>query len=149
MLRHSVRIVVVSLLAACVTLSLAQEAGQTLTPDEMRWRPGRVPGSEIADLVGDGSKPGLYVQRVKFPANFTVQPHTHPDDRQYTVISGTWYVGWGTTFDPSKLKPLPPGSFYTEPANVPHFVMTKDEAVVVQIVGTAPTATKPVTSSTQ
>jgi hypothetical protein len=51
-------------------------------------------------------------------------------------------VGYGDSYDASKLKALPPGSFYTEPANVTHFSLTKDEAVVVQISGSGPSATR-------
>lgn len=136
-------------LVACALsgAALAQEAGLTVTPDDVTWKPGRVQGTEVADVMGDASKPGPYVQRLRFPANFTVQPHSHPDDRQYTVISGTWYVGWGTQFDEGRVKALPPGSFYTEPANVPHYVMTKGEPVVIQIMGTGPTATRPVAAA--
>jgi quercetin dioxygenase-like cupin family protein len=121
----------------------AQDSGRTVTPADLQWKPSpRVKGLEIADIIGDASKPGPYVQRVKFPPNFTVQAHTHPEDRQYTIISGTWYIGWGSKFEESKLKALPAGSFYTEPANVPHFVTTKGESVTVQITGTGPTAVK-------
>ncbi|MGH6815965.1 MAG: cupin domain-containing protein [Hyphomicrobiaceae bacterium] len=113
------------------------------TPDKITWKPSpRTPGVEVADLVGDAAKTGPYVQRVKIPPNFVVQAHSHPEDRTYTVISGTWYVGWGDKYDPAKLIALPPGSFYTEPANVPHFVATKGEAVVFQISGNGPTASR-------
>ena len=113
-----------------------------ITGEELKWRPGRVPGHEIAPLIGDSRKPGPYVERVKFPANHTVQAHSHPDDRTYTVISGTWHIGYGDTFDATKLKALPAGSFHTEPANVSHFSAIKEEGVVVQITGTGPTATR-------
>jgi len=113
-----------------------------ITVEELKWRPGRVPGHEIAPLIGDSTKPGPYVERVKFPANSTTQAHSHPEDRTYTVISGTWYVGYGDKFDPAKLKALPAGSYHTEPANVTHFSLIKDEGVVVQITGTGPTATR-------
>lgn len=112
------------------------------TPDELRWGPGRVPGHEIAPLIGASNKPGGYVERVRFPAQTVSQAHSHPEDRTYTVLSGTWYVGYGDNYDVSKLKALPPGSFYTEPANVTHFSLTKDEAVVVQISGSGPSATR-------
>jgi len=112
------------------------------TAEELVWGPGRVPGHEIAPLIGDSTKPGPYVERVKFPANSTSQAHSHPDDRTYTVISGTWYVGYGDTFDPAKLKALPAGSYHTEPANVNHFSVVKDGGVVVQITGTGTTATR-------
>lgn len=118
-----------------------------ITPDELRFGPGRVPGHEIAPLIGASNKPGAYVERVRFPANTTSQAHSHPEDRTYTVISGTWYVGYGDTYDPAKLKALPPGSFYTEPANVAHFSLTKDEPVLVQISGNGPSATRFVDAS--
>jgi hypothetical protein len=39
---------------------------------------------------------------------------------------------------------LKPGSFYTEPAGVSHFVVIKDEGVIVQISGTGPSRLIPV-----
>ena len=120
----------------------AQESGRTVTPSELQWKPGRVAWVEQANIIGDSTKPGPYVQRVRFPANFTIQAHTHPDDRTYTVLSGTWYVGFGPKLDESRLKALPAGSFFTEPANVPHFVLTKGEPVVVHITGTGPTGVR-------
>jgi quercetin dioxygenase-like cupin family protein len=77
---------------------------------------------------------------VKFPKGRIVQAHSHPDDRTYTVLSGTWYIGWGDVYDSDKLIALPAGSFYTEPAGVPHFVSTPDGEAIVQITGTGPTA---------
>ena len=111
------------------------EGALRITTDELIWKPGRVPGHEIAALIGDSTKPGPYVERVKFPANSISQAHSHPEARAYTIISGTWYVGYGDKFDPAKLKALPAGSFYTEPANVNHFSQIKDDGVVVQIAG--------------
>ena len=55
--------------------------------------------------------------------------------------SGTWYFGYGKTFDSNALKALPPGSFYTEPPADPHFAETRDSAVVLQITGYGPTGT--------
>jgi quercetin dioxygenase-like cupin family protein len=130
-----------SALGACAADDLPEGAVR-ITNEELKWRPGRVPGHEIAPLVGDSTKPGPYVERVKFPANSTSQPHSHPDDRTYTVISGIWYVGYGDKFDPAKLKALPPGSYHTEPANVNHYSVIKEEGVVVQITGSGPTATR-------
>lgn len=129
-------------LAPAVVLADDLPAGAVKTrPDELKWNPSpRVAGLENANILGDSSKPGEYVIRTRFPANFQVKPHSHPENRSYTVISGTWHIGWGKTFDAGKLIALPPGSFYTEPAGVPHFVATRDEAVVVQISGMGPTA---------
>ncbi len=112
-----------------------------VTIEELKWRPGRVPGHEIAPLIGDSRQPGPYVERVKFPANSVSQSHSHPDNRTYTVISGTWYVGYGDKLDPARLKALPAGSYHTEPANINHYSVIKEEGVVVQITGMGPTAT--------
>jgi quercetin dioxygenase-like cupin family protein len=114
-----------------------------VTPSQLTWKPNpRVAGLEVADVVGDAQQPGPYIQRVRFPPNFQVQAHSHPDDRAYTIISGTWYIGWGEKLDPGTLQALPAGSFYTEPAGVRHFVATRAEPAVIQIQGMGPTATQ-------
>ena len=137
--------VIVCLLTAShwVSAQIVPPGSVVVTPDKLTWKPSaRTAGVETAALVGDSTKQGAYVERVRFPANFKVQPHSHPEERTYTIISGVWYVGWGDKFDEAKLIALPAGSFYTEPANVPHFVAAKGEPVVVQISGVGPTATK-------
>lgn len=117
------------------------ESGITLTPEDMKWKDNpRVPGLGVSHIIGHGKKPGPFVYRVKFPKGRVVQAHSHPDDRTYTVISGTWYIGWGDKYDPDKLTALPAGSFYTEPSGVPHFISTPDGETVVQITGTGPTS---------
>ena len=111
-------------------------------PAKAQWgataTPGGRPGVEQAFIQGHVIKPGPYLYQVKFPPNFVAPAHTHPDTRTYTVLSGTWYIGFGNKFDESKLIALPAGSFYTEPKGVPHFVATRNETVTVQIGGTGP-----------
>ncbi len=119
------------------------KSGITITPAEVKWKPSaRVPGLETADFVnsGAGNQPGPYTYRVKYPPNFRMQAHSHPDERHYTIISGTWYIGFGDKYDAAGMQALPPGSFYVEPASVPHYVATKDDSAVIQISGTGPTA---------
>jgi quercetin dioxygenase-like cupin family protein len=87
------------------------------------------------------SKPGPYTIRLKFSAGFKVAPHTHPDSREVTVLSGTWYTGYGETPEAAALKELPAGSFYTEPANVGHYVEIR-EPTVIQVSGTGPSGRK-------
>ena len=128
------------LLASTITSAEVPDNAITLTPEQMTWEDNpRVPGLGLARIIGNEKEAGSYVYRVKFPKGRVVQAHSHPDDRTYTVISGTWYIGWGETYDESKLTALPAGSFYTEPAGVPHFVATPDGETVVQITGTGPT----------
>ena len=100
-----------------------------------------VNGIETRVLKGDPNKSGLYTIQLTVPANTKIEAHTHPDDRVATVVSGTWRIGYGTAFDETKLKALPPGSFYTEPPNVAHFAQTGNTAVMVQITGYGPTGT--------
>jgi quercetin dioxygenase-like cupin family protein len=65
-------------------------------------------------------------------------PHHHPGDEELTVISGTLYVGHGTTMDRDKANAYPPGSYIREPAGSVHFLFTKDEIVEVEIRGIGP-----------
>jgi quercetin dioxygenase-like cupin family protein len=109
-------------------------AAQRIAPDEIKWEQGQL-GVQRAHLVGDDKKPGIYVYRVRFPANHKVQPHFHPDERVVTILSGTLYLGYGENFDESVMKALPPGSMWTEPARQPHFVFAKDGAVEFEVVG--------------
>src|SRR5436853_4866484 len=66
-------------------------------------------------LFGDPSKAGFYSILLFVPAHTTIQGHSHHDDRMATVVSGTWYFGYGDRFDAKSLKKLPPGSVYSEP----------------------------------
>jgi uncharacterized RmlC-like cupin family protein len=111
-----------------------------ITPPEMKWGAQgslAMAGMEQVNLVGNPSKPGPYTLRLKFPAGYKLAPHMHPDSREVTILSGTWYTGYGERFDEAALKALPAGSFYTEPANVAHFVEVR-EPVVIQVSGTGP-----------
>jgi hypothetical protein len=56
-------------------------------------------------------------------------------------LSGTWYTGYGDKHDAAALKALPAGSFYTEPANVAHFVEVR-EPVLIQVSGMGPSGRK-------
>src|SRR5580658_172322 len=100
-----------------------------------------VAGIRTTVLLGDPTKPGLYTIRLSIPANTKIQAHTHRDNRSAIVMSGIWYFGYGDVAHQAATKPLPPGSFYTEPGGVAHFALTKAEPVVVYITGLGPTDT--------
>jgi len=101
-----------------------------------------VPGIRTRVLKGDPTRPGLYTIQLEVPANTRIEAHDHPDDRVATVVAGTWHFGYGASFDASRLKALPPGSFYTEAPQEPHFARTGSVAVVLQISGFGPTGTR-------
>jgi pimeloyl-ACP methyl ester carboxylesterase len=125
------------------------ESRQRLTPTDVAGISHSAAGAgtsglesiETTGLLGDLTKPGVYAISLRVPANTVIMAHTHRDDRVATVVSGTWYFGYGTRYDPAALKPLPAGSFYTEPGGEPHFAKTRGEAVVVYITGYGPTDT--------
>jgi quercetin dioxygenase-like cupin family protein len=130
----------VIVLAAMAAGAAAAQGNVALTPDEMKWSSQgalALAGMEQVVLVGNPGKPGPYTLRLRFPAGYKLAPHSHPDSREVTILSGTWYTGYGEKYDVAALKALPAGSFYTEPANVPHFVEVRDP-VVIQVSGTGP-----------
>jgi quercetin dioxygenase-like cupin family protein len=100
-----------------------------------------VTGIQTIVLKGDPTKPGLYTILLRVPAHTKIAAHHHPDDRVATVVSGTWYFGYGDKSNKASLRALPPGSFYTEPPNDNHFAETRDDDVLVQISGLGPTGT--------
>jgi anti-sigma factor ChrR (cupin superfamily) len=110
-----------------------------LAPQDVRWfTPAYyTDGRQRAHLRGDSSKGGDWIDRVKIPGGSRVLAHTHPDDEIVTIIEGTWYLGIGERFDVAKLKACPAGSFIVIPADVPHFLATREGPVIVQLSGQA------------
>jgi len=106
--------------------------------EQIPWStpPSYTDGRRRAQLFGDSSKGGPWIDRVKIPSGGRVLAHTHPEDELVTVIEGTWFVGEGEKFDETKLRPYPPASFIVIPAGVRHFVAAKEGAVIVQLGGT-------------
>ena len=95
-------------------------------------------------VVGDPSKPGIYVQRITWAPNTGSRPHYHNEARYITVIKGTWYVATGPaadTYNPDKMTPVKEGTFIYEPPNGHHYDMAKNEEVIVEILGMGPVST--------
>jgi quercetin dioxygenase-like cupin family protein len=102
-------------------------------PDGLAWRDGppSLPrGAKIAVLEGDPAKPGPFVFRVKVPDGYRIPPHTHPKPERVTVVSGSFHLGMGDTFDPTKGQELSAGTYGTWPPGMKHFVWVKGETVV-------------------
>jgi quercetin dioxygenase-like cupin family protein len=108
-----------------------------LTVGEVRWftAPYYNDGRQRAQLFGDSSQGGTWIDRVKIPGGARVLAHTHPQDELVTVIEGSWYLGEGAKFDSTKLKGYSAGSFIVIPAGIPHFVAAREGIVVVQLSG--------------
>lgn len=113
-----------------------------LHPDQIKWT-GNPAGAQQAVLLGDPSKPGLYIVLVKWNPHNMSHPHFHPNDRYITVLSGTWWVGSGTKFDPDATVPMPAGSYVVDLAKQPHYDGAKDDAAILEIVGEGPATITP------
>ncbi|TCI07476.1 cupin domain-containing protein [Dyella soli] len=131
---------------ACAAPTLAHAGGLptqsfgSVLPEDVHFEPFAAfpPGAQLAVLVGNPKSPGPYVVRVKVPGGVKLMPHTHPEDRIYTVISGVFYIGLGKTFDASKLVAYGPGSVIVLPANTPHFHWARSGEYVTQVSGNGP-----------
>jgi quercetin dioxygenase-like cupin family protein len=112
---------------------------RAVTPSEVNWSAvsGYPPGYARAMLEGEADKAVPFTYRVRLPAGFTFPPHTHAGDERVTVLQGAWSFGVGGTFDASRLRSFPPGSFVVIPAGTPHFIAT-DSDTIIQVHGIGP-----------
>jgi quercetin dioxygenase-like cupin family protein len=128
-------LLVVAALALSLQPALAQQAPHVMVnADEVKWKeaPPILPGAQISVLYGDPAKDGVFVMRLKFPANYRVPAHTHPVDEIVTVISGEFNIGMGREFDKAQTKPYKAGGLVAMPPGTEHFVYT-DEETIIQI----------------
>jgi hypothetical protein len=117
--------------------------GVTLVkPEAMKWEKS-ASGRENAYLLGHPSKAGPYLYLVKWPPNAKALAHKHPDQRYGMVVSGVHYIGYGDKYDEKKLHAHPAGTYFTEPANQPHFGMTKGEGAVLYFYAVGPSGNTP------
>jgi hypothetical protein len=135
-------VVTILLLGSAKAVDLNPSAVTYKLPDQIPWT-GPAEGPQQAVLVGDPSKPGLYIELVKWTPHHMSHPHFHPNDRYITVLSGTWWVGTGTKFDPDATVPMPAGSFVTDIAKGIHYDGAKEETAIIEIVGDGPATITP------
>jgi hypothetical protein len=141
-MKVTISCLLVCLVAASLSLVLAQAPVVRVTPEQLKWVPDPEGlGFATAIIKGDPAKPGLYIIQVKFPPYVMSRPHFHGEARYATVIKGTWYTGEGDSFNPNGTVPLKAGSFMEHPAGTHHFDGAKGEEVIVQLMGTGPSST--------
>lgn len=138
----------VTLSMGVLSWSLAKEPsalapGIQRLPGELQWSSNpTLHGLQTLTLAGDPNAPGPYAERIRLPPSFRLAPHSHPNEaRMVTVLSGTLYYANGDIFDETQLKALPAGSFFTEPKDMPHYAMTRDEEVILQLHAIGPAGT--------
>ena len=134
--------IVAALLSPAAAVELNPAAVIYTLPKDLKWKDNG--GNENVVLFGDPSKPGLYgvLNKWKKGNNFS-KPHFHPNDRFITVVSGTWWVGSGTKYDPDNTVPMPAGTFVTHFGKQVHYDGAKDVDAVLMIVGEGPATSTP------
>ena len=122
---------------------------QVVTPDEhgfmIATAQDLVPKEgRTVNIIGDPSKPGIYVIQITWAPGAGSRPHYHDQARYINVLKGTWYVSSGPqsdVYDPDNMVPVTAGTFIYQPPNGHHYDMAKDEEVIVQIFGMGPVTT--------
>jgi quercetin dioxygenase-like cupin family protein len=134
-------LVTILIVAFAVVPAGAQSAmHQVVMPDTLKWvDPPTFPGAKLAIVNGDPGKEGLFVYRVKVPANYKIPPHKHKASENVTVLSGLFFVGMGEKFDQGAGNELPVGAFIAIPPEHAHFAWSGAQETVVQVHGYGPT----------
>ncbi len=130
---------IVVLLVFATGASVTPAFSQTTKPiiilaGHERWKPvrGWIKGDVITVMSGHPRGTGESVVREKIPPNSLSPVHYHPMGENNTVISGTFYIGFGDKADASKAIALPQGSFVYIPPGVHHFAMTKAQGALIE-----------------
>lgn len=105
---------------------------------------GNAEKAEATYLVGSGRTAALYTIRVHIAKGGRIAPHTHPDTRILTIVSGEVYYGFGETVDLANAKLYRAGDVLSVPAGKPHWAEASTSDVVYQEAGMGPTALTPV-----
>lgn len=129
-------------LLAGTAVALADGMSAPVNADKIEWGAAPAvlpPGAQFAVIAGDPSSDGLYVVRLKMPANYSVPAHNHPTTEYVTVISGKFNIGMGDKLDMKQGIELSAGGFGAAPAKMNHYAWTTAETVV-QVHGQGPFA---------
>lgn len=111
-----------------------------LPADQLKWQPSapHLPkGAQSVVVSGDPTTGGEFVTRLRVPAGYRLAPHVHPNDENVTVISGTWHIAFGSTFDDTKGTALKAGGFARIAKGVQHYFWVTEDTVI-QVHGIGP-----------
>jgi hypothetical protein len=145
-MRKSMLFLVGALFAVAASNAFAAETN-AMPPDHGIFAPGDIKwtdappilpaGAKMATLKGDPSKEGIFVLRLKVPADYKIMPHWHPAYENVTVISGAANIGMGDVFDKTKGVKIPTGGFGYLAPQMHHFFWADGETVI-QLHGMGP-----------
>jgi quercetin dioxygenase-like cupin family protein len=118
------KLMITALLMGVAGTVFAEEMRMPINANDLQWglAPNAFPaGAQIAVISGDPFNEGLYVVRLKMPADYKIPAHYHPTSEYITVLSGDFHVGMGDKLDPQKGQLLRSGGFAEAPANMNHY----------------------------
>src|SRR5438132_825932 len=135
---RTLSLVVVAMMLALVPATWAADH-VTVDPKDLKWEDAAAlpPGAKVAVIEGPLDQEGPFIVRFKFPANYKIAAHWHPNIEHVTVLAGTLYMGTGDKLDMTKGHPLPAGGVSIMPAKTNHFGWTTEETIV-QVHGVGP-----------
>jgi quercetin dioxygenase-like cupin family protein len=133
--------VLTALVVSLVALPLNAQAPQKDTAAAAlglkEWQPGSNPGVARMQLIGDFTKPELFIARFKYRDGYAIGPHFHNNTVYVTVLSGTFVYAVGDKEDPAAMARMGPGSFLVIEGGQPHFERMEGETVL-HVVGVGP-----------
>lgn len=96
------------------------------------------PDQGIERVWGNHETPGApFVIRIHSDAGLVILPHSHPQDENITVLTGSWWLGMGPRYSQDGLAELAAGAFGFVAKEMAHFALSKS-ATVIQVHGTGP-----------
>jgi len=122
-----------SLLTTTATILDPDQARFTAPPESL----GFPVGAQMCAISGDFSKQSSFSFLLKFPVDQRIEPHSQSVDFQVVVLRGVLELGFGPTYDPSKLQAVGAGEIVGLPARSYQFEHAKGE-VTVLFYGTGP-----------
>jgi hypothetical protein len=108
----------------CLILFVAATAAQSQVLTHGGVAPlTKIPSEQwIEKVVGDMDKPGQpFVIRIHHDAGCVVLPHTHPEDENIRVLTGSWALGMGSRVNMAQLEPMEQGALGFVPKKMAHF----------------------------
>ena len=119
--------------------SAADDHHATVQAGALRWvAPAAYnQGAQIALVRGDPTTEGMYVIRLKVPAGFRIPAHTHPNDENVPVLSGSFNIGTGDKLDETKVETVRAGGFSFVARSMTHYAWFSEDTVL-QLHGMGP-----------
>lgn len=117
----------------------ADDHHAAVQPEKLEWKApaAYAKGAELAVVKGDPTKEGMYVVRLRVPKGYVIPAHTHPNDENVTVLSGTFNIGTGDRLDEKKGQAIRAGGYAYVAKGMQHYAWFTEDTVI-QLHGMGP-----------